>query len=138
MDTRSRIIRAIYASKGIWMKYFTFARLTVSCLTIVSLMSVSDKPAQTYQKGTIMGYENKLLDKNRRTRVYELKGQDHIYQVDRCGTFQAGKFDAGQTVEYRVSGDRLYIRRDGDKEYSCKIEGERTAEDATTGASSRH
>lgn len=117
------------------MKCVTLTRLTVLSLAIVSLASGSDKPAQTYQKGTITGYENKLLDKNRRTRVYELKGQDHIYQVDRCGTFQAGKFNTGQTVDYRVSGDRLYILHDGDKEYSCKIEGERAAEGASTGAS---
>jgi len=42
--------------------------------------------------------------------------------------FQSGKFDAGQSVDYRVDGERLYILHDNDKEYKCKIEGTRAVE----------
>jgi hypothetical protein len=48
--------------------------------------------------------------------------------VDYCGAFQAGKFETGQAVDYRVDGERLYIRRDDGKEYKCKIEGTSSAE----------
>jgi len=39
----------------------------------------------------------------RHTKVYELKGADLVYQIDDCGSFQSGKFDAGQSVDYRVT-----------------------------------
>jgi hypothetical protein len=59
-----------------------------------------------------------------------LKGADLVYQIDDCGSFQSGKFDAGQSVDYRVDGERLYILHDNDKEYKCKIEGTRAVEGA--------
>jgi hypothetical protein len=59
-----------------------------------------------------------------------LKGANLVYKVDYCGAFQAGKFTIGQTVDYRVDGERLYILHDGDKEYKCKIEGTRAVETA--------
>ena len=62
----------------------------------------------TYQKGTIEG---------------TLRGSDMLYLVDYCGAFQAGSFTAGQVVEYRVDGERLFILHDEVKEYNCKIEG---------------
>jgi len=117
------------------MRLLTLGIVGVLCIAMVNLATAQGKPAHTYQKGTITGYEQRLLNKNRKTRVYELKGTDHIYQVDRCGAFQAGKFEAGQSVDYRVSGDRLYILHDGDKEYGCKIEGEKAIEGTTTGES---
>lgn len=120
------------------MKLLTMGRLPVFALALGTLAAASDKPAHTYQKGTITGYENVLHDKNRRTRVYELKGTDHVYQVDLCGAFQAGKFEPGQTVDYRVDGGRLYIVHDSDKEYSCKIEGEKTLESANPAVSTTH
>ncbi len=64
----------------------------------------------------------------RRIKVYELVGADLVYQIDNCGAFQSGKFAPGESVEYRVDGERLYIRHDGDKEYKCKIEGTRKAD----------
>jgi hypothetical protein len=59
--------------------------------------------------------------------VYELKASDFIYKIDYCGSFQAGQFSPGQVLEFRVNEDegRLYVRHDGDKEYSCQLEGKR-------------
>ncbi len=62
--------------------------------------------------------------------MYELKGSDLVYKVDYCGAFQAGQFDIRQTVDYRVDGDRLFIRRADNKEYKCKIEGTKAADGA--------
>jgi hypothetical protein len=59
-----------------------------------------------------------------------LKGTDFLYQIDHCGDFQAGKFEAVQPVDYRVDGERLYIRRDEGKEFKCKIEGKKAVEGA--------
>jgi hypothetical protein len=105
--------------------------------------------APVYQQGTIMGYDirrdtsifggggggngapaSPVQTMTRRAKVYELRGAGLVYKVDYCGAFQAGKFGVGQTVDYRVDGERLYIRRDEGKEYSCKIEGTRSAESA--------
>lgn len=94
----------------------------------------AEKAQPAYQKGTITGYDNRLdlwagnPNSPRRATVYELKGADFIYKVDYCGAFQAGQFTIGQAVDYRLSGGRLYIRHDGNKEYKCKIEGTRVPE----------
>jgi hypothetical protein len=109
--------------------------------------------APVYQQGTIMGYDTRrdtsifggggggngapaspVQTMTRRAKVYELKGAGLVYKVDYCGAFQAGKFGVGQTVDYRVDGERLYIRHDEGKEYSCKIEGTRAAESANPDA----
>ena len=105
--------------------------------------------APVYQQGTITGYDirrdtsvfggggggngtpaSPVQTMTRRAKVYELKGAGLIYKVDYCGAFQAGKFGVGETVDYRVDGERLYIRHDEGKEYSCKIEGTRAVEGA--------
>jgi hypothetical protein len=105
--------------------------------------------APVYQQGTITGYDirrdtsvfggggggngtpaSPVQTMTRRAKVYELKGASLVYKVDYCGAFQAGKFGVGQTVDYRVDGERLYIRHEEGKEYSCKIEGTRAAESA--------
>lgn len=81
----------------------------------------------TYTKGTIEGFErtlgNDTRNLKRQSKVYTLRGPDMLYLVDFCGAFQAGEFVAGQAVEYRVDGERLYILHDNEKEYNCKIEG---------------
>lgn len=90
----------------------------------------------TYQKGTILGYEALYrVSKGsasgvRRANVYALRGPDLIYEIDFCGAFQAGQFTAGQVVEFHVSGERLYIVHDNNKEYSCQIEGTQKPESA--------
>ena len=95
-------------------------------------------------EGTITGWDKRTDIRSgakgetvtRNKKVYELKGADLVYQVDYCGAFQAGKFTAGQAVDYRVDGERLYIRRDDGKEYKCKIEGTKATEGAKTDAPS--
>jgi hypothetical protein len=118
--------------------------------------AVGTPPKPKYQQGTIMGYgirrdthigggggggstnvpSSPVTTMTRKAKVYELKGTDFVYQVDYCGAFQAGKFTVGQVVDYRVDGDRLYIRHDNDKEYSCQLEGAWAVEGAKPGAPS--
>lgn len=88
-------------------------------------------------RGTIQGYSvHKEISGNNNSqsglniafgggkiKVYELHGAEANFLIDRCGSFQAGKFAPGQEVEYRVDGERLYVRHHGDKEYACQIEG---------------
>ena len=107
--------------------------------------TANDMPPITYVKGTILGYSIRrdvhvsggggspnggafpIGSNTRKAKVYELQGPDLVYQVDYCGAFQAGQFSPGQVVEFRVdsAGGRLYIRHDGNKEYSCQLEGTR-------------
>ena len=95
-------------------------------------------PGPVYMKGTILGFSirrdlhvsgggNGVSSGIRKAKTYELQGPDLIYQMDYCGAFQAGQFTPGQVVEFRVSTEesRLYILHDGDKEYSCQLEGTR-------------
>ena len=132
------------------MNLLMMARTTLFVLFLAAVTVADDKLPNGYQRGTITGY-NIRIDSNtsgggslptttdkRRAKVYELKGPDLVYQVDYCGAFQAGKFDPGQTVDYRVDGERLYIRHDGGKEYNCKIEGKKAAEGTKPDASSTH
>ena len=84
---------------------------------------------RTYLKGTIQGYEVRYRISRgstgsvRRAKVYDLLGPDLIYEIDFCGAFQAGEFTTGQTLEFRVEAERVYVRHDNDKEYSCQLEG---------------
>jgi hypothetical protein len=106
----------------------------------------NDMSAPVFMKGTILGFSVRrdihvsggsggVGSGARKAKVYELQGPDLIYQMDYCGSFQAGQFTPGQVVEFRVSvGEgRLYIRHDGNKEYSCQLEGTRKP-DAQPGA----
>jgi len=104
---------------------------------IKCLMAVVLGQPVSYGKGTIEGFDTRndyyssgKTMSYRRAKVYELRGTDLIYKVDYCGAFQAGQFTPGQTVDYRVQGERLYILHDTSKEYSCKIEGTRLPENA--------
>ena len=97
----------------------------------------------TYQQGTIKGWEKgtdfiswvgprgETIPRDK--TVYELTGPRTLYLIDYCGSFQAGKFSLGQTVNYRVDetdkdNRRLYISHDNGKEYNCKIEGQKMLE----------
>jgi hypothetical protein len=90
----------------------------------------------TFQKGTIEGYEIRYLTSEgglggvRKVKAYDLRGPDSMYEIAFCGSFEAGQFTAGQIVEYRVDGDRLSIRHDNNKEWSCQIVGTVKTEDA--------
>ena len=66
-----------------------------------------------------------------KVKIYELHGAEANYEISACGSFQAGKFSPGQEVEYRVDGERLYIRHDGNRTYSCQIEGKRLPDTRT-------
>ena len=107
----------------------------------------NDMTAPIYMKGTILGFSirrdmrvsggggNPVASSVRKAKSYELQGPELIYQVDYCGSFQAGQFTPGQVVEFRVSAGegRLYILHDVNKEYSCQLEGTRKP-DAQPGA----
>jgi hypothetical protein len=104
-----------------------------------SLPTPNDTAAPVYMQGTILGFSIRrdlrvsgggngaVGSSARKAKVYEMQGPDLIYQVDYCGAFQAGQFTPGQAVEFRVSAGegRLYVRHDGDKEYSCQLESTR-------------
>jgi hypothetical protein len=117
------------------MNLSTLPRVALPFVLTAALATASDKAPPTYQNGSVRGWDIRV-DTNdagngsmtrRRAKVYELRGSDLVYKIDYCGAFQAGKFSIGQAVEYRVDGERLYIRHDGDKEYKCKIEGTKAA-----------
>ncbi len=109
------------------------SRLTLSVLIMVStLASGADKQPHTYQSGTITGWSTQHYSRAvsiggnvypapGHKKFYELKGVGTIYQLDDCGSF-----DAGQTVKYRVEGKKVYILRENGKENKCSIEGVRT------------
>jgi hypothetical protein len=118
---------------------------TVPFILLAATIAAADKVPPTYQKGTIKAWDIRIdsdtsggsgalpvTTTTRRAKVYELSGADLVYKVDYCGAFQSGKFEIGQVVEYRVDGERLYIRREDGKEYKCKIEGTKAAKGAKT------
>ena len=127
-----------------WMNLLTILRTALFVLLAVTIVA-ADKTPPTYQKGTVTGWDIRVdsdtsgggnlpvSTSSRRAKVYQLKGTDLVYKIDYCGAFQAGKFGIGQAVDYRVDGERLYIRRGDGKEYKCKIEGTKSAEAAKTG-----
>ena len=92
--------------------------------------------AATFHQGKIEGYEIRYLTSEggmggvRKVKAYDLRGPDSVYEIAFCGAFDTGKFTTGQGVEYRVDGERLYIRHDNDKEWSCQIVAKVKAEDA--------
>jgi len=105
-------------------------------------------PPPTYQPGMIMGYDIRRDSKvfggggggngtpampvstaTRNAKVYQLKAGNLLYKMDYCGAFQAGQFQVGQVVDFRVDNDRLYVRHDGEKEFDCKLEGVSAIED---------
>jgi hypothetical protein len=127
----------------------TIAPAALLAVLLAAFAVSSDRTVPTYRKGTIKGWHNgadmgPFLDGKgepfpREKTVYELKGIDFVYLIDYCGAFQAGKFELGQAVDYRVDETykddmRLYIRRDNGKEYKCKIEGKKVLEDAKSAA----
>jgi len=97
----------------------------------------ADKQPHTYQSGTVTGWSTQHYSRAisvggnvyaapGHKKFYELKGTGTIYQLDDCGSFEAG-----QSVEYRVEGKKVYIRRDNGKEHKCGIEGVRTEPSST-------
>ena len=124
------------------MNPMTVVRTMLLVVALATCAVGADKTQTSYQKGTIKGWDkqtdmwgyggNEPIPRDK--TVFELKGTDLVYLIDYCGAFQAGKFDLGQPVDYRVDDQRLYIRRDNGKEYKCKIEGKKLVENAKTDA----
>src|SRR5580658_2788919 len=104
-------------------------------------------PPPTYQQGTIIGYDIRrdirvsggggppgmggapVSSSTRNAKVYQLKAGNLLYKMDYCGAFQAGQFDVGQVIDFRVDDERLYVRHEGGKEFNCKLEGVSAIED---------
>jgi hypothetical protein len=136
------------SNEGGIMSRVTIARTALLAVLLATFAVGSDKTPHTYQKGTIRGWENRTdiwgagivgtdaEGVSRKVTVFELKSTELVYLIGYCGAFQAGQFGLGQAVDYRVNGGRLYIRRDDGKEYKCKIEGQKTLQDAKTVAPS--
>ena len=126
------------------MSPVTTARTALLAVLLATFAVASDKTSHIYQRGRIKAWENRtdfwgagFIGPEAegiplKVTVFELKGVDLIYLIDYCGAFQAGQFGLGQAVDYRVDGERLYIRRDNGKEFKCKIEGQKSLEDAKT------
>jgi hypothetical protein len=119
------------------MKPLTILRTALFALLLATMLAAADKMPPTYQKGTITGWNTQhstvtgaATGRSIPTHkdVYDLKGAEATYQFDDCGTFQTGKFEVGQAVDYRVEGKRIYVRRSDGKEYKCKMEGMQTVE----------
>jgi hypothetical protein len=119
-------------------------RCTVESVDSGVTSGVDTPQPPKYQQGTILGYDVRrdtsvhggggngipVGTSTRMAKVYQLKAANLLYKVDYCGAFQAGQFQVGQVVEFRVDSDRLYIRHDGEKEFNCKLEGVSAAEGA--------
>jgi len=121
-------------------------KCTIKGRTRFEVPAAEQIPPPNYMKGTIWGYEalyriatNSTLRAVRRTKVYELRGPDLIYEIAFCGAFQAGQFKEGQVVAYRVEGERLYIfRGNSEKDYNCQIEAKsRPGNDSASAAQPR-
>jgi hypothetical protein len=112
----------------------TILRTALFVLLAAAIVAGAGETARTYQHGTITGWSTKYYPSgfSGKHKFFELKGDGMVYQIDDCGSFQAGQFTAGQTVDYRVdeadpNDKRIYIRRDDGKEYKCKMDGARAS-----------
>jgi hypothetical protein len=105
------------------------SRITILVLLMSTIAVGGDAPPHTYQPGTITGWDTQHYSRAfsvgghvssapGHKKFYELKGVGMIYQLDDCGSF-----DAGQAVDYRVEGKKVYIRKENGKEHKCGIEG---------------
>lgn len=120
----------------------TIPRGALFVLLAATVAASGDGTPRTYQHGTITGWSTRYYPAglSGKHKFFELKGGGMIYQIDDCGSFQAGQFTAGQAVDYRVDeadphDKRVYIRRDGGKEYKCKMDGAKAIEGAKPDAS---
>lgn len=84
------------------MKIFSILFILLS-----SIAFANTTPA--YQKGT-------LTKQSGVTPVYELDGTNDKVWVKPCSDFQTG-----QSIEFRIAGDKAYIHRENGGEYKCSI-----------------
>src|SRR6202051_3029632 len=94
------------------MNRSTIVRTALFAVLIATFAAGTDKIPPTYQRGIIKAWDKRtdiwgFLDGNGEPlppnkTVFELKAIDLVYLIDYCGAFQAGKFELGQAVDYRV------------------------------------
>ncbi len=98
-------------------------------LLVMPIAECSDKSPHSYQSGVIAGWNTQhyarafsiggqVSSAPGHKKFYELKGIGMTYTLDDCGSF-----NAGQAVDYRVEGKKIYIRKENGKEHKCSIEG---------------
>ena len=121
------------------MSPMTILRTTLLVGLTALAAAGSDKTSPAYQHGLITGWSNRYYPSgfSGKHKFFELRGGGMIYQIGDCGSFQAGQFSAGQTVDYRVdetdkNDKRVYIRRDNGSEYKCKLEAAKASEGSKT------
>lgn len=93
------------------MNPLTISRTAFFIFLMAAIAGGADKTPPTYQQATIIS-----ISSNRAS--CELQGIGMHKQISNCGDFRTG-----QSVDYRVKGDKVYIRRENGKEYKCSIIG---------------
>jgi hypothetical protein len=117
--------------------FFHRVRPPLFILLVTAIAFGADKPPHVYQPGTITGWSTQhfarafaiggqVSSAPGHKKFYELKGVGTTYTLDDCGSF-----GAGQAVEYRVDGKKVYIRKENGKEHKCGIEGVKTEASST-------
>ena len=89
----------------------TISRAALIIFLITKIAAGADKTPPTYQNGTISN-----ISWNHAS--CELDGVGIRKLISNCGALQSG-----QPVDYRVKGNKVYIRRESGKEYKCGIVG---------------
>lgn len=113
-------------------------RTTLFVLLLATIAVGADKTSHTYQRGTITGWNTQhysrafssggtVMSAPGHKKFYDLKGVGVLYEIDDCGSFEAG-----QAVDYRVDGKKIYILRENGKEHKCRIEGVKTEASSPT------
>jgi len=87
------------------------SRLTTFILLFSALAFATDTP--TYEKGTITRKFAAEPDSSAHA-YYDLQGSDHSYQVKICADFSDG-----QSVDFRVKGNDVFIRAQSGKDIKC-------------------
>lgn len=93
------------------MNPFKISRIALLIFLSTTIATVAGKTPPTYQKGTISNISGNPLS-------CELEGIGIHKQINNCRDFQSG-----QSVDYRVKGDNVFIRRENGKEYKCGLVG---------------
>ena len=94
-------------------------RTALFVLLIAIFAPAAGKTLPAYQKGTL----TRVSDTR---KSYELKGPGTDKYFSNCGDFQTG-----QVVDYRVEGEKVYIRGENGKEYKCRVMGTSLASDSS-------
>jgi hypothetical protein len=91
------------------MSLSRMSRTALFVFLTATIAAPADQTPPIYEKATIITVSG-------RPAFYELKGINVHSEISDCGDFWSG-----QSVDYRVKGDKVYIRRDNGKEYKCSI-----------------